>query len=155
MLSSLHQPSVVSHLAWHSETSFLLKRNGPNDQNKMISKSYGCKMGQGEWVWLHFVGVLTQCHTLVITGHSSRCPNFHFRDYDGENSGKPGLGRLVVRGEWWLHTYIQIQHRVSLFTLFHNNLLSACQELSGNSDIKVHVVLEHNMGPAGPMKTSI
>ncbi len=31
------------------ETSFLLKRNGPNDLNKMISKVCGCKMGQGEW----------------------------------------------------------------------------------------------------------
>ncbi len=31
------------------ETSFLLKRNVPNDLNKMISKVYGCKMGQGEW----------------------------------------------------------------------------------------------------------
>ncbi len=30
------------------KTSFLLKRNGPNDLNKMISKVYGCKMGQGE-----------------------------------------------------------------------------------------------------------
>ncbi len=29
-------------------TSFLLKRNGPNDPNKMISKFYGCKIGQGE-----------------------------------------------------------------------------------------------------------
>ncbi len=28
--------------------SFLLKRNGPNDLNKMISKVYVCKMGQGE-----------------------------------------------------------------------------------------------------------
>ncbi len=31
------------------ETSFLLKRNVPNDPNKMISKVCGCKMGQGEW----------------------------------------------------------------------------------------------------------
>ncbi len=30
------------------KTSFLLKRNGPNDLNKMISKVYACKMGQGE-----------------------------------------------------------------------------------------------------------
>ncbi len=27
---------------------FLLKSNGSNDLNKMISKVYGCKMGQGE-----------------------------------------------------------------------------------------------------------
>ncbi len=32
----------------HFKTSFLLKRNGPNDLNKMISKVCGCKMGQGE-----------------------------------------------------------------------------------------------------------
>ncbi len=30
------------------KTSFLLKKNGPNDLNKMISKVYGCEMGQGE-----------------------------------------------------------------------------------------------------------
>ncbi len=30
------------------KTSFLLKRNGPNDLNKMISKVCGCKMGRGE-----------------------------------------------------------------------------------------------------------
>ncbi len=35
----------------------------------MISKFYICKMGQGEWAWLHFDGVLTQGHTLVIMDH--------------------------------------------------------------------------------------
>ncbi len=30
------------------QTSFLLKRNGPNDLNKMIGKVCGCKMGKGE-----------------------------------------------------------------------------------------------------------
>ncbi len=59
----------------------------------MISQLYGCKMGQGEWVWLHFVGVLTWGHTLVITGvtPTSGCPNFQFWDYDGEDSEKPDL----------------------------------------------------------------
>ncbi len=32
----------------NKQTSFLLKRNRPNDLNKMISKVCGCKMGQGE-----------------------------------------------------------------------------------------------------------
>ncbi len=31
----------------HSKTSFLLKRNGPDDLNKMISKFYRCKIGEG------------------------------------------------------------------------------------------------------------
>ncbi len=71
-------------MIYHEDkTSFLLKRNGPNDQNKMISKFYGGKMGLRELVWLHFVGVLTQGHTLVTL--TSGCPNFWFRDY-GEDS---------------------------------------------------------------------
>ncbi len=39
----------------------------------------------------------------------------------------------------WLYAAIfaNFEHLVSLFTLFHNNLLGACQELSRNSDIKV------------------
>ncbi len=34
------------------------------------SNFYGCKMGQGELVLRHFVGIFTQGHILVITGHS-------------------------------------------------------------------------------------
>ncbi len=39
----------------------------------------------------------------------------------------------------WLHDSIfaNFEHLVSLFTLFRNNLLGACQELSRNSHIKV------------------
>ncbi len=39
----------------------------------------------------------------------------------------------------WLRAAIfaNFEHLVSLFTLFRNNLLGACQELSRNSDIKV------------------
>ncbi len=46
-----HLGNWVSHTEQKKsfQTSFLLKRNGPNDLNKMISKVYGCKMGQGEW----------------------------------------------------------------------------------------------------------
>ncbi len=75
----------------------------------------------------------------------------------------------LINGHWSSRVDIwkvKIQHLVSLFTLFRNYLLSACQELSRNSNIKVawnleHQLIqngepdawdEHNMGPAGPMK---
>ncbi len=31
---------------------------------------------------------------------TSGCPNFQFEDYDGKDLRKPGLGHLVVPGEW-------------------------------------------------------
>ncbi len=34
---------------YHILKKFPFERNGPNDLNKMISKVYWCKMGQGEW----------------------------------------------------------------------------------------------------------
>ncbi len=43
-----HHACGVSVCLYRLKTSFLLKRNGPTDLNKMISKVYGCKMGQGE-----------------------------------------------------------------------------------------------------------
>ncbi len=36
--------------------------------------------------------------------------------------------------------FANFEHLVSLFTLFRNNLIGACQELSRNSDIKVEMM---------------
>ncbi len=56
-------------------------------QNKRIIKFYRCKMGQGEWVWLHFVGVLRRVtHWSSQVTPAPGCPNFQLRDYDGEDS---------------------------------------------------------------------
>ncbi len=46
----------------------------------------------------------------------------------------------VINGHWSSRvdiSKVKIQYLVSLFTLLRNNLVSACQELSHNSDIKV------------------
>ncbi len=52
----------------------------------------------------------------------------------------------LINGHWssWVDiSKVKIQHLVSLFTLFHNNLVSACQELYRNSDINVERVSRH------------
>ncbi len=52
----------------------------------------------------------------------------------------------LINGDWSSLvdiSKVKIQHLVSLFTLFRNDLVSACEELSCNSDIKVERVSHH------------
>ncbi len=52
----------------------------------------------------------------------------------------------LINGQWSSRvdiSKVNIQHLVSLFTLFHNSLVSACQELSRNSNIKVEKMSHH------------
>ncbi len=52
----------------------------------------------------------------------------------------------LINGHWSSQvdiSKVKIQHLVSLFTLFRKNLVSACQKLSRNSDIKVERMSRH------------
>ncbi len=52
----------------------------------------------------------------------------------------------LINGGWSSRidiSKVEIQHLVSLFTLFRNNLVSACQELGRNSEIKVERMSRH------------
>ncbi len=61
------------------KTNFLLKRNGPDDQNNMISKFYACKMGHGELD-----------HDINSKSYTATCyyemELLRFHDCDGEDS---------------------------------------------------------------------
>ncbi len=64
--------------------------------------------------------------------------SFCWGPYTGSHTGHHrSFLHLDVRISGSRTTMVKIQHLVSLFTLFCNNLVSVCEELRRNSDIKV------------------
>ncbi len=108
------------------KTSFPLKRNGPNDLNKMISKAYGVKWVRESDKYSVKTESRRGCMQYSCAELSKVCVQNHQDNYfffiniAYRSDAKPDKWTCVIIWK------MKVQHLVSLFTLFRNNLVSAC-----------------------------